>query len=102
MDCCSPSDSELICGNYKGIRKSLRRRCWNRYEHNNKPWHKFTNTSTIVKASPAKAMEKIETVTDNLHARGKYIAKKQLLSRFLWNRSMKATRDAKIRGGEQV
>ena len=66
-NCSSPSENELLCDNCIGVRKILRRLCRNRFLYNNKPLHKFTNTSQIVKSTPTKAMEKIETIGDHLH-----------------------------------
>ena len=68
MDCCSPSDDELICLNWKSIWKSLRRLCHNRYEQDNKAVHKFTNKCLLVHASPAKAIMNIEMIGDSLRS----------------------------------
>ena len=137
-----------MCDNCIVVRKILRRLCRNRFLYNNKPLHKFTNTSQIVKSTPTKAMEKIETIGDHLHlvqkskryyrmifeeqrekdgisidinkcgilfdkeadaeaekifnSRGETNADKDLLSRLLWNQSLQATVDAKLKGKKQV
>ena len=68
IDCSSPSNNEIICANCLSVRKILRRLCCGRFENDNKPLHKFTNTTQIVNASPSKAMIKIDKVADDLHS----------------------------------